>query len=47
LHVVLHDRAPLLGTSRGMAFLAFCDPKSRAQALAASDDPWNAVVHDP
>lgn len=43
-------RAPLLGTSLGMAFLAFCDPKTRAQALAvlaASDDPWNAVVHDP
>jgi IclR family mhp operon transcriptional activator len=33
-----------------MAFLAFCDPRTRAQALAAlagSDDPWNAVVHDP
>ncbi|BAR47368.1 predicted flavoprotein (plasmid) [Methylobacterium aquaticum] len=33
--------------TRGMAFRGFCDPKSRAQALAASVDPWNAVVHDP
>lgn len=43
-------RAPLLGTSLGLAFLAFCDPGTRAQALAAlagSDDPWNAVIHHP
>ncbi|TGE01652.1 helix-turn-helix domain-containing protein [Methylobacterium nonmethylotrophicum] len=43
-------RAPLLGTSLGMAFLAFCDATTRAGALAAlsgSSDPWNAVARDP
>jgi IclR family transcriptional regulator, mhp operon transcriptional activator len=43
-------RAPLLGTSLGMSFLAFCDEKTRANAiaaLAASNDPWNAIVREP
>ncbi len=43
-------RAPLLGTSLGMAFLAFCDEVTRKAALAAlsgSADPWNAIVKQP
>ena len=43
-------RAPLLGTSLGMAFLAFCGEGTRASALEAlstSDDPWNAIIRRP
>ena len=43
-------RAPLLGTSLGMAFLAFCDAATREAALAAlsaSTDPWNAIIRQP
>ncbi len=43
-------RAPLLGTSLGMAFLAFCDEGTRASALGAlstSNDPWNAIIRAP
>lgn len=43
-------RAPLLGTSLGMSFLAFCDEETRAGALAAlapSTDPWNAIAREP
>jgi IclR family mhp operon transcriptional activator len=43
-------RAPLLGTSLGLAYLAFCDPATRAAALAAlagSQDPWDALARDP
>jgi IclR family mhp operon transcriptional activator len=43
-------RAPLLGTSLGMAFLAFCNEETRRAAIAAlssSTDPWNAIVRQP
>jgi IclR family mhp operon transcriptional activator len=43
-------RAPLLGTSLGMSFLAFCDETTRANALAAlaaSTDPWSAIAREP
>jgi IclR family mhp operon transcriptional activator len=43
-------RAPLLGTSLGLAFLAFCDHDTRETALAsldASTDPWNAIIRTP
>ncbi|KMO13638.1 helix-turn-helix domain-containing protein [Methylobacterium platani] len=43
-------RAPLLGTSLGLAYLAFCAPETRDRALAAlsgSPEPWNAVARDP
>jgi IclR family mhp operon transcriptional activator len=43
-------RAPLLGTSIGMAFLAFCAEETRQSALAAlssSTDPWNAIIKQP
>jgi len=43
-------RAPLLATSLGKSFLAFCDEKTRENAVAAlatSNDPWNAIVREP
>jgi IclR family transcriptional regulator, mhp operon transcriptional activator len=43
-------RAPLLGTSLGLAFLGFCDDETRDAALAAlgeSSDPWNALARQP
>jgi IclR family transcriptional regulator, mhp operon transcriptional activator len=43
-------RAPLLGTSLGMAFLAFCSEETRQAACAAlshSSEPWNAIVKQP
>ena len=43
-------RAPLLGTSLGMAFLAFCAEETRQSALTAlssSTDPWNAIIKQP
>lgn len=43
-------RAPLLGTSLGVSFLAFCDGETRDDALSrltGSGDPWNAIVHRP
>jgi len=43
-------RAPLLGTSLGMSFLAFCNDETRTSALAAlaaSTDSWNAIVREP
>ena len=43
-------RAPLLGTSLGMAFLAFCPQETRQSALAAlsaSSEPWNAIIKQP
>jgi len=43
-------RAPLLGTSLGMAFLAFSDEETRraaCMALSDSPDPWNAVIRQP
>ena len=43
-------RAPLLGTSLGLAFLAFCDPATREAALSVlrtSTDPWNAITQKP
>lgn len=43
-------RAPLLGTSLGLAYLAFCDLETRDAALAslqASNDPWDAAARDP
>lgn len=43
-------RAPLLGTSLGLAFLAFCDDDTREAALlalGASPDPWNAIIREP
>ncbi len=43
-------RAPVLGTSLGLAYLAFCTAETRAAFLAAADPddgPWNALVADP
>lgn len=43
-------RAPLLGTSLGIAFLAFCDEETRRAALAAlgaSTDPWDGIIRQP
>lgn len=43
-------RAPLLGTSLGRSFLAFCDAATREKALAAlhgSPDPWNEIAGRP
>ncbi|WP_338664480.1 helix-turn-helix domain-containing protein [Pararoseomonas sp. SCSIO 73927] len=43
-------RAPVLGTSLGRAFLAFCGPAERERALAlaaAAPDPWNDPARDP
>ena len=43
-------RAPLLGASLGMAFLAFCAEDTRRAAFAAlaqSADPWNAIIKQP
>ncbi|MCR0980796.1 helix-turn-helix domain-containing protein [Roseomonas populi] len=43
-------RAPILATSLGRAFLAFCGPAERERALAlaaASPDPWNEPARDP
>lgn len=43
-------RAPLLGTSLGKAFLAFCAEETRHAALialGASSDPWDAIVKQP
>lgn len=43
-------RAPLLGTSLGMAYLAFCGEDTREAALEAlrtSPDPWNAIIRQP
>jgi IclR family mhp operon transcriptional activator len=43
-------RAPLLGASIGLAFLAFCGEETRQAALAAvgaSTDPWNALAKQP
>jgi IclR family mhp operon transcriptional activator len=43
-------RAPLLATSLGLAFLAFCRAEDRRRALAAvagSAEPWNAPARDP
>jgi IclR family transcriptional regulator, mhp operon transcriptional activator len=43
-------RAPLLGTSLGLSFLAFCDAETRRTALAllgASTDPWNQIMDRP
>lgn len=43
-------RAPILATSLGRAFLAFCAPAERERALALaarSPDPWNDLARDP
>ena len=43
-------RAPLLGASLGLAFLAFCGEDTRRAAFAAlaqSTDPWNAIIRQP
>jgi len=43
-------RAPLLGTSLGQSFLAFCDATTRDKAIAAlhgSKDPWNEILQRP
>lgn len=42
-------RAPVLATSLGRAFLAFCAPTERERAMllaARSSEPWNALAHD-
>lgn len=46
-------RAPMLGTSLGLAYLAFCPPAERAAILArlsgntADTAPWAKLAHDP
>ncbi|WP_043339251.1 helix-turn-helix domain-containing protein [Belnapia moabensis] len=43
-------RAPVLATSLGRAFLAFCARPERERALllaARSPEPWNALARDP
>jgi IclR family mhp operon transcriptional activator len=43
-------RAPMLATSLGRAYLAFCDAADRERALAMaarSPEPWNAILHQP
>lgn len=43
-------RAPVLETSIGRAYLAFCDPEEReriVERLRAKPDPRNALAHDP
>ncbi|MBL6080498.1 helix-turn-helix domain-containing protein [Belnapia sp. T18] len=43
-------RAPVLATSLGRAFLAFCAPPERNHAItlaARSPEPWNVLAHDP
>jgi IclR family transcriptional regulator, mhp operon transcriptional activator len=43
-------RAPVLATSLGRAFLAFCAPAERERAMtlaARSPEPWNALARDP
>ncbi|SHJ58637.1 transcriptional regulator, IclR family [Roseomonas rosea] len=43
-------RAPILATSLGRAFLAFCEPAERERSLqlaARSPEPWNELARDP
>lgn len=43
-------RAPVLATSLGRAYLAFCDPTERERILAAigaTPEPWNELAHHP
>ena len=43
-------RAPILGTSLGRAYIAFCSDEDRVRALALaakSTDPWDGPAHDP
>lgn len=43
-------RAPILATSLGLAFLAFCGEADRARALdlaRRSQEPWNDLARDP
>lgn len=42
-------RAPILGSSLGLSYLAFCSEHDRRHAIAAvsqSSDPWNAIARD-
>lgn len=43
-------RSPVFGTSLGLAFIAYCDEKSRKQAVAAASrlpERWNDLAREP